>query len=61
MTPEIEEYYIYTPAPNYPTTMMAGGGGDKGVKIAKDSVTYCTSGLIDRNRGNVFCALLLRV
>ena len=53
VTPEIEEYYIYTPAPNYPTSMMAGGGGDKGVKIAKDSVTYCTSGLIDRNRGNV--------
>ena len=57
VTPEIEEYYIYTPAPNYPTTMMAGGGGDKGVKIAKDSVTYCTSGLIDRNRGNVLSYL----
>ena len=53
ITPELEEYYIYTPAPNYPTTMMSSAGGNKGIKIAKDSVTYCTSGLIDRNRGNV--------
>jgi len=53
VTPELEEYYIYTPAPNYPTTMMSSAGGNKGVKIAKDAVTYCTSGLIDRNRGNV--------
>ena len=53
VTPELEEYYIYTPAPNYPTTIMSSAGGNKGIKIAKDSVTYCTSGLIDRNRGNV--------
>ena len=53
ITPELEEYYIYTPAPNYPTTMMSSAGGNKGVKIAKDAITYCTSGLIDRNRGNV--------
>ena len=53
ITPELEEYYIYTPAPNYPTTMMSSAGGNKGIKIAKDAVTYCTSGLIDRNRGNV--------
>ena len=53
VTPELEEYYIYTPAPNYPTTMMSSAGGNKGIKIAKDAVTYCTSGLIDRNRGNV--------
>ena len=53
ITPELEEYYIYTPAPNYPTTMMSSAGGNKGIKIAKDSITYCTSGLIDRNRGNV--------
>ena len=36
--PEIDEYYIYTPKPNYPTTMFAtaGGGGKNAVKIAKD-------------------------
>jgi hypothetical protein len=49
--PEIDEYYIYSPKPNYPTTMMSGGGGDKGVKIAKDSVCHVTSGLFDRNKG----------
>ena len=53
--PEIDEYYVYTPKPNYPTTMFAAGGGrgnDKtSIKIAKDSITYVTSGLFDRNKG----------
>ena len=57
MTPEIEEYFVYTPKPNYPTTTMVGGGGSKGVKIAKDAITYCTSGLVDRNKGNVLSYL----
>jgi len=50
--PEIEEYFIYTPKPNYPLGMVSGAGGQKGVKIAKDSITYVTSGLVDRNKGN---------
>jgi hypothetical protein len=51
--PEIEEYFLYTPKPQYPTNMNAPGAGAamKGVKIAKDSITYCTSGLVDRNKG----------
>jgi len=52
--PEIEEYYVYTPKPNYPSGPMAGGaaGGNKStIKIAKDSITYVTSGLFDRNKG----------
>ena len=50
--PEIEEYYIYTPKPNYPTGMLGGGSNSKGsIKIAKDSITYVTSGLFDRNKG----------
>ena len=52
--PEIEEYYVYTPKPNYPSGPMAGGaaGGTKSsIKIAKDSITYVTSGLFDRNKG----------
>jgi hypothetical protein len=53
LSPEIEEYFLYTPAPNYPTSIVTGGGGAKGVKIAKDAITYCTSGLIDRNKGSV--------
>lgn len=50
--PEIEEYFVYTPTPNFPVGTMSGGS-KKGVKIAKDSVTYCTSGLVDRNKGTI--------
>ncbi len=51
---EIEEYFIYTPNQQYPT----GGAGAKGsVKIAKDSIAYCTSGLVDRNKGTVLSYL----
>ena len=51
--PKIEEYFIYTPEPRYPTNMAMGGAGTamSGVKLAKDSITYCTSGLVDRNKG----------
>ena len=57
VNPEIDEYFVYTPQPNYPSGMMTGGGGNKGVKIAKDAITYCTSGLVDRNRGNILSYL----
>ncbi len=51
--PKIEEYFMYTPEPRYPTNMAMGGAGAamSGVKLAKDSITYCTSGLVDRNKG----------
>ena len=54
---EIEEYFLYTPTPNYPTGMISGAGGQKAIKIAKDAVTYCTSGLVDRNKGTVLSYL----
>ena len=54
--PDIEEYYIYTPTPNFPAGTISGGS-KKGVKIAKDSITYCTSGLVDRNKGTVLSYL----
>jgi hypothetical protein len=54
--PEIEEYFVYTPTPNYPSGTISGGAS-KGVKIAKDSIAYCTSGLIDRNKGTVLSYL----
>jgi hypothetical protein len=58
VTPEIEEYFLYTPTPNYPTGMISGGASQKGaVKIAKDSITYVTSGLVDRNKGTVLSYL----
>ena len=53
---DIEEYFIYTPMPNYPMGSMSGAS--KGaLKIAKDSITYCTSGLVDRNKGTVLSYL----
>jgi len=54
--PEIEEYFIYTPGANYPSGTLSSSS--KGaVKIAKDSITYCTSGLVDRNQGTVLSYL----
>ncbi len=55
--PEIEEYFLYTPAPGYPSGMISGAGGQKSIKIARDSVTFCTSGLVDRNKGTVLSYL----
>jgi hypothetical protein len=53
---DIEEYFIFTPTPNYPMGSLAGAS--KGaIKIAKDSITYCTSGLVDRNKGTVLSYL----
>jgi hypothetical protein len=54
--PEIEEYFIYTPTPNFPAGTISGGS-KKGVKIAKDSISYCNSGLVDRNKGTVLSYL----
>ena len=54
--PKFDEYYIYTMKPSYPTGMVAQAG--KGTtKIAKDSITYCTSGLVDRNKNRVLSYL----
>ena len=54
--PEFEEYYVYTQKPNYPTGMIMNSS--KGtVKIAKDTVTHCTSGLVDRNKNRVLSYL----
>ena len=55
--PEIEEYYIYNPKGTYPTGNINATGASKGIKIAKDAVTYCTSGLVDRNKGSVLSYL----
>ena len=54
---EFEEYFLYTPTPNYPTGMISGAGAGKAVKIAKDSIVYCTSGLVDRNKNTVLSYL----
>lgn len=51
--PEIEEYFIYNPKMSYPTSPMTGKSSSVtsgGIKMAKDAITYCTSGLVDRNK-----------
>ena len=54
--PDIEEYFLYTPKANYPSGMITGAGKNA-IKIAKDSITYCSSGLVDRNKGTVLSYL----
>jgi hypothetical protein len=55
--PEIEEYFIYTPQASYPTSNPSSLGDTKGIKIARDSIAYCTSGLVDRNKGSTLSYL----
>ena len=55
--PEIEEFFMYNPKATYPTGNPMQTGASQGIKIAKDAVTYCTSGLVDRNKGNTLSYL----
>ena len=58
LSPEIEEYFMYTPGAKYPTQTLTGSQASKtAIKIAKDSVVYCSSGLVDRNKGTVLSYL----
>ena len=56
--PKIEEYYLYDP-----NAAMGTGGSisfrndSKSVKIAKDAITFVTSGLVDRNKQTVLSYL----
>ena len=46
----IDEYYVYTPGAS--AISGYGGGGSNStasIKIAKDSIAYCNSGLVNRN------------
>jgi len=55
--PEIEEYFMYTPKQTYPVGNASPMGGNTGIKITKDAITYCTSGLVDRNKGTTLSYL----
>ena len=55
--PELEEYFIYNPKVQFPTANPSQSGQGKGIKMTKDSVVYCTSGLVDRNKGNTLSYL----
>jgi hypothetical protein len=59
-SPEIEEFYIYNP--NMLSTTSTNTGANfkpdaKQVRLSKDSVTYVTSGLVDRNKQTVLSYL----
>ena len=56
--PKIEEYFVYSPKSTFPSQMpSAMTGGNKGIKMTRDSVAYCTSGLVDRNKGSTLSYL----
>ena len=55
--PQIEEYFIYNPKITYPASNPASMGSNAGIKMSKDSITYCTSGLVDRNKGTTLSYL----
>jgi intein/homing endonuclease len=55
--PKIEEYYVYNPKMSFPTTNPSSLGGTGGIKFTKDAITYCHSGLIDRNKGSTLSYL----
>ena len=55
--PEFDEFYIFTPKVQHPTGMIGQMGGKNSIKISKDSITMCTSGLVDRNKNRVLSYL----
>jgi len=58
--PGINEYFIYTPMTNqnnqYGSVAVTSQQRDS-VKIAKDAIAFCTSGLVDRNKHTVLSYL----
>ncbi len=58
--PGLQEYFIYDKNSyqknQYGSVAVAGQQKDA-VKLAKDSVAYCTSGLVDRNKGSTLSYL----
>jgi len=55
--PEIEEFFLYSPNTQYAAGSFSSGGSQKQIKIAKDSITYVSSGLVDRNKGTILSYL----
>ena len=51
----IDEYYVYTPGASNLTGYGGGMSNNStaSIKIAKDSIAYCNSGLVDRNNQTV--------
>ncbi len=62
-TPEIDEYYLYDPNSAQQKNNLGAIGNQafanqqKPVKLAPDSVTFCHSGLVDRNKQTILSYL----
>ena len=60
-SPVIEEYYLYDPNVGYTPTQSSlhtsSSAASRAVKLSKDSITYVTSGLVDRNRQTILSYL----
>jgi hypothetical protein len=60
-SPVIEEYYLYDPNVGYTPTQSSlhtsASAASRAVKLSKDSITYVTSGLVDRNRQTILSYL----
>ena len=50
ITPELEEYFEYNATSGANKSYTPTNGTQGAIKIAKDAVSYCTSGLVDRNK-----------
>jgi len=57
--PEIEEYFLYSPVSIYQSSMH--GRSKKPIPIAKNSIAYVTSGLVDRNKGTCLSYLHMAI
>jgi hypothetical protein len=56
--PDLEEYFVYNPKQSYPVGAAdMSAGAEKGIKFTKESIAYCTSGLVDRNKGTTLSYL----
>ena len=60
-SPVIEEYYLYDPNVGYTPTQSSlhtsASAASKATRLSTDSVTYITSGLVDRNRQTILSYL----
>ena len=62
LNPEIEEYFLYDPGATQNKNNLGAigqppGNGMQKVKIAPDAITFCHSGLVDRNKQTILSYL----
>jgi len=53
---EIQEYFLYNPK-SFTTPLGGNSASAGGIKMSRDSIAYCNSGLVDRNKNIVLSYL----